>query len=194
MSDRCVLAFARAGGDRRGAVESGEAAFGEASDVTHLHDDLCRGTRCDADERCERRVRFFDQLGELGGGRAMVCSERYAYGGTADAFVEIAGETWLLDYKTGASVYPDSALQLAGLARAQFIGYPGDPVQYPVPYATRFGILHVRPEGARLYPVTVDRETVAAFLDARRLYGWDQGPARTVIGEPLPRASRPAAA
>ena len=63
-----------------------------------------------------------------------------------------------------------------------------------MPAATRFGILHVRPEGARLYPVTVDRETVAAFLDARRLYGWDQGPARTVIGEPLTRASRSAAA
>ena len=64
---------------------------------------------------------------------AMVCSERYEYGGTADAFVEIDGETWLLDYKTGAGVYPDTALQLAGLARAQFIGYPGDPAQYPMP-------------------------------------------------------------
>jgi hypothetical protein len=125
---------------------------------------------------------------------AMVCSERYEYGGTADAFVEIAGETWLLDYKTGSGVYPDTALQLAGLARAQFIGYPGDPVQYPVPCATRFGILHIRPDGARLYPVTVNRETVAAFLDARRLFGWDQGPAKKVIGEPLERAARPAAA
>ena len=125
---------------------------------------------------------------------AMVCSERYEYGGTADAFVEIDGETWLLDYKTGSGVYPDTALQLAGLARGQFIGYPGDPVQHPVPFATRFGVLHVRPEGARLLPVVVDRETVAAFLDARRLYGWDQGPAKSVIGEPLPRSARPAAA
>jgi hypothetical protein len=125
---------------------------------------------------------------------AMVCSERYAYGGTADAFVEIAGEIWLLDYKTGAGVYPDAALQLAGLARAQFIGRPGDPSQYPVPPATRFGILHVRPEGAKLYPVTVDRATVAAFLDARRLYAWDQGPAKSVIGEPvMPVATRAAA-
>ena len=125
---------------------------------------------------------------------AMVCSERYEYGGTADAFVEIAGETWLLDYKTGSAVYPDSALQLAGLARAQCIGYPGDPRQYPVPFATRFGILHVRPEGARLYPVVVNRETVAAFLDARRLFGWDQGPAKRVIGEPLERPAKSAAA
>ena len=51
-------------------------------------------------------------------GEAMVCSERYEYGGTADAFVEIAGEVWLLDYKTGFGVHPDTALQLAGLARA----------------------------------------------------------------------------
>ena len=28
---------------------------------------------------------------------AMVCSERYEYGGTADAFAEIDGEIWLLD-------------------------------------------------------------------------------------------------
>jgi hypothetical protein len=125
---------------------------------------------------------------------AMVCSERYEYGGTADAFVEIAGEIWLLDYKTGAGVYPDSALQLAGLARAQFIGRPGDPTQYPVPFATRFGILHIRPEEARLFPVTVDRATVAAFLDARRLYAWDQGPARTVIGEPVTHTATDVAA
>jgi hypothetical protein len=125
---------------------------------------------------------------------AMVCSERYEYGGTADAFAEIDGETWLLDYKTGAGVYPDTALQLGGLARAQFIGYPGDPVQYPVPFATRFGVLHIRPEGARLLPVVVNRETVAAFLDARRLYGWDQGPAKAVIGEPIARVSSTQAA
>jgi len=125
---------------------------------------------------------------------AMVCSPRYEYGGTADAFAEIDGEIWLLDYKTGAGVYADTALQLAGLARAQFIGYPGDPTRYPVPFATRFGVVHIRPEGARLLPVVVDRATVAAFLDARRLFGWDQGPARSVIGEPILRPATSAAA
>jgi hypothetical protein len=125
---------------------------------------------------------------------AMVCSPRYEYGGTADAFVEIEGEIWLLDYKTGTGVYPDSALQLGALARAQFIGRTGDPTQYPVPPATRFGILHIRPEGARLLPVRVDRETVAAFLDARRLFAWDAGPAQDVIGQPLTAAAKTAAA
>jgi hypothetical protein len=125
---------------------------------------------------------------------AMVCSLRHEYGGTADAFVEIDGEIWLIDYKTGAAVYPDTALQLAGLARAQFIGRPGDPAQYPIPAATRFGVLHIRPEGARLLPVVVDRSTVAAFLDARRLFAWDQGPAKSVIGDPIKRRSKTVAA
>jgi hypothetical protein len=40
----------------------------------------------------------------------------------------------------------------------------------------------------------VDRETVAAFLDARRLFAWDQGPAKGVIGEPLSVAATRAAA
>jgi hypothetical protein len=115
----------------------------------------------------------------------MVCSPRHEYGGTADAFVEIDGEVWLLDYKTGAGIYPESALQLAGLARAQFAGRPGDPMAYPVPPATRFGILHLRPDRAQLLPVRVDRATVAAFLDARRLFGWDQTTAHSVLGEPL---------
>jgi hypothetical protein len=125
---------------------------------------------------------------------AMVCSQRYEYGGTADAFAEIDGEIWLLDYKSGAGVYPDTALQLAGLARAQFIGRPGDQTQYPVPAATRFGVLHILPEGARLLPVVVDRATVAAFLDARRLFEWDRGAAKTVIGEPIAHASTSEAA
>lgn len=125
---------------------------------------------------------------------AMVCSLRHEYGGTADAFAEIDGEIWLLDYKSGRAIYPDVALQLAGLARAQFIGYPGDPAQHPLPAATRFGVVHIRPEGARLIPVVVDRSTVAAFLDARRLFAWDQGPAKTVLGEPIERPSATAAA
>jgi len=67
----------------------------------------------------------------------MVCSLRHEYGGTADAFMQIGDEVWLVDYKTRAGVYPDTALQLAGLARAQFIGLPGDPTEYPVPAGTR---------------------------------------------------------
>ncbi|HLX34682.1 MAG TPA: hypothetical protein VKR30_05495 [Candidatus Limnocylindrales bacterium] len=119
------------------------------------------------------------------GSETLVANLRHEYGGTADLWAEIDGETWLLDLKTGSGVYPDVALQLAGLARAQFIGRPGDPEQHALPVATRFGVVHVRPEGARLVPVVVDRAAVAAFLDARRLFAWDAGPARMAVGEPV---------
>jgi hypothetical protein len=55
MPDGLALALARAGRDRRGAVEPGEAGLGEAPDVADLDDDLGRGARRDADEPDERR-------------------------------------------------------------------------------------------------------------------------------------------
>jgi len=124
----------------------------------------------------------------------MVCSERYEYGGTADAFAEIDGEVWLLDYKTGAGVYPDTALQLGGLARAQFHRLPRRPD--PVPGSLRHP-LRGRPHPARWCPAPPGRgesRDRGRLLDARRLFGWDQGPAKTVIGEPITRTAQTAAA
>jgi hypothetical protein len=111
----------------------------------------------------------------------MVYSERYQYGGTGDAFCVIDGVTWLIDYKTGGDfhtgkgVYPEAALQLAGLQWADWIGLPNDPKKYRIPQADRFGIVHVRPEGARLIPFDVGAEDFNTFLACRRIYGWVQG-------------------
>jgi hypothetical protein len=112
----------------------------------------------------------------------MVCSLRHQYGGTLDALAIIGGETWMLDVKSGAGVYPETALQLAGYANADFIGRPGTPRRFRLPRASRFGVVHVRPEGARLIEYRVGRDTFAAFLEARRLYAWQHGPAKTAVG------------
>lgn len=102
----------------------------------------------------------------------MVYSERYRYGGTADAVCVINGETWLIDYKTGKGAYSDTALQLAALRWADFLGFAGDPQKYAIPNATRFGVVHIRPEGARLIPYRVTREDFDAFLYCRGLWTW----------------------
>jgi hypothetical protein len=102
----------------------------------------------------------------------MVYSQRYAYGGTADAACVIDGDLWLIDYKTGSGVYPDTALQLAALRWADWVGLPGDPKKYRIPQATRFGVVHIRPEGAQLIPFNVGPEDFDAFLACRRLYSW----------------------
>ena len=123
-----------------------------------------------------------------------MCSLRHGYGGTLDAIAVIGGETWLLDVKTGTGVYAETGLQLAAYAAADFIGRPGIPRRFRLPRATRFGVIHVRPEGARLIEFHVDRWTVAAFLEARRLFAWQQGPGKSVVGDPVAAGEGSAAA
>ena len=124
----------------------------------------------------------------------MVCSLRHRYAGTLDAIAIIGGETWILDVKSGSGVYPETALQLAAYASADFVGRPGIAKRFRLPRATRFGVIHVRPEGARLVEYHVDRGTFAAFLEARRLHEWRQGTAKTAVGAVVTASGRSAAA
>ena len=59
-------------------------------------------------------------------------------------------ELWSVEYKTGKEAYPETAMQLAALNRADWAGKPGDPKKYRIPKATRFGVLWIRPEAAEL--------------------------------------------
>ena len=121
----------------------------------------------------------------------MVVSLTHYYGGTFDAIVEMAGDVWMLDTKTSKGCYPETALQLAAYAWADFIGRPGDGKRYSIPPITAYGVLHLRPENGGQYevvPYSVDQETFNAFLYARRLYDWREGQATKVMGSPLGRA------
>lgn len=102
----------------------------------------------------------------------MVYSEKHRYGGTADMAAKINGEVWLIDIKTGKGAYAETALQLAALHYADWTGRAGDPKKYRIPPATRFGVLHVRPEEAVLIPYSVTEAEFDAFLACRRLYDW----------------------
>jgi len=103
----------------------------------------------------------------------MVYSEKHAYGGTMDVACGIDGEVWLIDYKTSKGVYPETALQLAAGHFADFMGKPDDTKKHKLPPATRFGVVHIRPEGAELvpYPKALDDDW-QAFLFARGLFRW----------------------
>lgn len=104
----------------------------------------------------------------------MVYSETHRYGGTADMAAQINGETWLIDIKTGKATYPETALQLAALHFADFAGRPEDPKKYRLPKATRFGVLHIRPDGCELVPYSVTPADFGAFLACRTLYAWNE--------------------
>lgn len=107
---------------------------------------------------------------------------RHGYAGTLDAIVRIAGEVWLLDYKTSKGVYEETALQLAAYGAADFIGRPGDPNRYAIPAIDQYGVVHIRPEGAELVPYDVTG-AFEAFLAAKRVHDWR---ARgSIVGQPI---------
>ena len=104
----------------------------------------------------------------------MVFSQKHSYGGTADAVIRFKGsdDIWLVDYKTGKGAYPETGIQLAAYRWADWAGRTDDPKRYKIPPATRFGVLHVRPEGAELIPYSVTDAEFSAFLACRQLHGW----------------------
>jgi hypothetical protein len=51
-----------------------------------------------------------------------VVNEDEWYAGRFDALLEVDGETWLIDFKTGGAFYPEWGLQLAAYAEAWYIG------------------------------------------------------------------------
>lgn len=109
-------------------------------------------------------------------------SQRYA--GTLDMIATIAGQSWLIDAKSGKGIYAESALQMSAYAHAEFIGRP-DGHEEPMPKVERAGILHLRPDSYELIPVRFDDEVFAAFCYAREVFRWSEQVSKGVIGDPL---------
>ena len=105
----------------------------------------------------------------------MVFSEK-GYGGTFDSIASIRGETYLIDTKTSKAVYPETALQLAGLAFDDWSGLPGDPKKYRIPKIQKFAVLHIRPDayakGYRLIDYRVTETDYEAFLACLTMTNW----------------------
>jgi len=120
----------------------------------------------------------------------MVCNLTHGYAGTLDSIARIDGETWLLDIKTSKGVYPETGLQLAAYANAEFVGRAGTPKRFRLPRIERCGVIHVRPEGYRLVPFEVDRSTFGAFLAAKAIHDWR---AVATVGTPLQASAKEAA-
>lgn len=112
-----------------------------------------------------------------------VFSREHEYAGTLDLIMRIGNETWLADIKTSKAAYPENALQLAGLANADFI-LREDGVEEPIPVINRRGILLLRPRSWKLIPVWEWDEAWAAFLACRGLFRWADQVVPRVFLEP----------
>lgn len=118
-----------------------------------------------------------------------VWSDRYGYAGTMDWAAKIGGKKWLTlgDNKTGKSVYPDMALQLAAGQFADYILLPDANTesgyrQVEIPQFERYAILHLRPRGWSLVPLYKIPEAFEAFLGLRQVFEWKVQCQDTTVG------------
>jgi hypothetical protein len=111
---------------------------------------------------------------------ATVFSRRHGYAGTLDAICVLDGTLTLLDVKTGKSVYPEVALQLAAYAHADFVGHP-DGTERRLPPVAAGAALHLRPGGYELVPVPIGEQVLAAFLAALEVFRWASEQAPKVL-------------
>jgi hypothetical protein len=100
-----------------------------------------------------------------------VWSDTYGYAGTADWGGWIGNSLVLVDNKTGAQAWPDTAIQLAALAKADFIlDENGD--QIDMPKWDKYAVLHIRPRSYTFHPMIHIDEAFQAFLGLKAVFDW----------------------
>ena len=120
----------------------------------------------DLDSHVQSYLRFADEWrvqDELV--EASVVSERPScrYAGTLDLVARLAdGQRWLLDFKTGNAIYPETALQLAAYRYAESYLAPDGSLQ-PMPEIDACGVVWLRADGYDLHPFEAGPETFRTF-------------------------------
>lgn len=90
-----------------------------------------------------------------------------------------------LDDGSPKGVYPEAALQMSGY-RGCDIGWLRDGTKVPLPAIHDVGIvLHLRPEGYRVFPVRCGDDVFARFVGAIGMDVWQSIESKTVVGRPL---------
>jgi hypothetical protein len=112
---------------------------------------------------------------------ATVFSREHGYAGTMDAMMEIDGNVYVVDTKTGKGVWPEAALQLAAYRHADFFGRP-DGTEDPIPTCSGGLVLHLRPQGHQVVPVDTGPEVFDTFLSALDVFRWVNIDSAHVIG------------
>lgn len=128
-------------------------------------------------EQAMRFLRDFEVLVEAT--ETSVFNRTQKYAGTLDMIATIAGERWLVDFKTGSGVYPEVALQLAAYAHAEFIGKP-DRTEEPMPPIDRAMAVHLGPDFYSPIVMPIHEGVFNHFCYARETFRWCEFLSKTV--------------
>ncbi len=111
-----------------------------------------------------------------------VFSRQHGYAGTLDAVVQIGDKRYVIDYKTGKSVWAEAALQISAYRYADFLGRP-DGREDPLPPCDGGLVIHIRPRGYDVIPVDTSTSTFDTFLSALDLFRWIYIDSSNALGE-----------
>lgn len=118
---------------------------------------------------------------------AMFYHPELNYFGSGDAIADLTkdGETVraLLDWKSGAGIYPGVSLQLAAYAHAPYIVELDGTLTPNYIYETGLA-LHTRPEGYSLHPVDISDRVFEVFKHLLHINVWERETSKEVIGKP----------
>ncbi|WP_113699156.1 hypothetical protein [Nonomuraea lactucae] len=82
-------------------------------------------------------------------------------------------------------VYPEAGVQMSAYRKAKY-GWLRDGTRVEMPPRHEVGVvLHLRPEGYRLYPVRCGDDVFEAFTFIRRVAEFQTGPAKNIVGQAL---------
>lgn len=111
---------------------------------------------------------------------ATIFNRRFNYAGTLDLIMELRGERYVVDVKSGSGIYPEYALQVAAYAHGEFLGRP-DGTEGQMPTIDKGAVLHLRPNGFHFVPVRIDDEIFKSFLHIREAFRFVEAQSNTVI-------------
>jgi len=116
-----------------------------------------------------------------------VYNRSVCYAGTLDLVANINSVTTLIDVKTGKSLWPEVALQLAAYANGEFIG-SHDKVndkwcEMAPPKIEAAAVLHLRMTGWRFVTVDITPEVFQAFRHVNEVFRWSAYGSHNVLGE-----------
>jgi hypothetical protein len=175
---------------RRAPFRERDRKAASGTKVHRLADQLSRGEVVEVDPELvgyvDAALAFFEAHDVIVlHAEATVASTVHRYCGTLDLLADTAHGRMLVDYKTGAGVYPEAALQLAAYRHADYL-LGDDGLAVPMPSVDLAAVCHLRGDGTfDLVPVLTDGSVLRTFLYAAQVALRMDGARDALIGEPL---------
>lgn len=104
---------------------------------------------------------------------ATLANGTHGYAGTTDLVAEIAGQLFVIDWKTSKGVYPEMRLQLAAYANAERIIGNDFNSAAPMPKIDATAIVLLRQDGTfEWHPFRLEASDFEAFIALKRVWDW----------------------